>query len=192
MIHIRIPADIRLLMPAQLNAELRAAEEAGPKANIAMSACYEITPAAARTIASMYGRQGEPGQAHLWELANDMQTLPSKVHDEIDGLIENTYGDSSDDVDRLEMLKGWLYLTPTDSPFKIDVMVPLKISSIGVRELIGRYCSNMNGREFKITDVRYDVTHDQVFFDLSDLDDDGNVIPDSESGVASLQSFTLH
>lgn len=197
MIHIQIPADIKLLTPDELQAELKSAVEAGPTENLAGTPCYDITPAAARTIASIHGSSEDDGRKFLWALANGMRVPMSKAHNEIDRLVHDYlhHGEADDDVDDgvalLKFLQGWLYSLPTDSPFKVDVLVPLQISSISVTDLIGRYVVNMNGMEFKITDVRYNLERDDVTFELADLDEDGNVIPDTESGLLSLQSFRV-
>lgn len=196
MIHIQIPKDVKLLMPAALRAELKAASETGPVQNIGGTACYEISPAAARTIASMYGQNNENGPTYLWSLAHEEKTLPSKVHNEIDDRIELVYGPEADEEDDdavalLQFLKGWLYLMPSDSPFKVDVYVPLQIDSISVTNMIGRYVTNMNDRAYKITDVRYNLRFDKVTFELSELDEDGDVIPGTESGIMGLQGWTL-
>jgi hypothetical protein len=60
-----------------------------------------------------------------------------------------------------------------------------------VRDLIGRYIANRNGVEYKIIDVRYDIAWGKVLFMLADLDDEGDVIPDSESGVIGLEGWTV-
>lgn len=193
-------ADVRQLTPEELAAELKTKESAGPSQTIAGTDCYDISDEAARSIASMYAHRDEPGHAFLWLLSNGEPVGPEYIHDDIDHNLE-AWAQSTDasevrddDVIRLLRLKGWLYLRAFNAPRDIEAVpeaFQLKFSSISVRELIGRYVANRNGVQFKIIDVRYNLKWGKVSFELADLDDEGQVVPDSGSGIFALEGWTV-
>jgi hypothetical protein len=177
------------LSEAQAWSEIKAqiADGTEGKPNVGGFIVYEISDACAATIAN-----GFSGSA-LTKLANGEPVGPEYVHDDIDNLLDS----ETDEWNRqaLSVLKGWTYKQVMDAPREPMEQVPedeqLKIASISVRDLLGRYVANRHGREFKITDIRYNLKWDKVTFELSDLDEDGEVVPDSESGIFSLKGWEL-
>jgi hypothetical protein len=64
----------------------------------------------------------------------------------------------------------------------------MKVSSITVQDMIGRWVANENGAEFQVVDVRYDVTQDDVVIELHPQGSDD---PDDTVGVTTLKGWTL-
>ena len=68
----------------------------------------------------------------------------------------------------------------------------MKVTSISVTEMIGRFVKNPNDVEFKVKDVRYDTRNDILTVVLLDVDmNTGLPIPDTEVGLPSLKDWTL-
>lgn len=191
--------DIEQLNPGELWAEIGAKVSEGEegKPNIGGIICHEISEEAARSIALLFGRLDVPGHSHLWELANGEEVGLEYVHDDIDHVVEHLPKDDhyAQGMQLLQALKGWLYLQAFNAPHEPPPEVPeesrLKLSSVSVTDLIGRYVVNRRGAEFKIVDVRYNLKWGRVSFELADLDEDGEAVPGSESGIFNLESFTV-
>lgn len=195
--------DVEPLEPEEIDAELSAQEEKGPALpNVGGIPCYDLSRACVRGIAKIYGIRDEPQDWALWLLANGEQVGPEYVHDNIDQIIDSfDAADYSSDAEaraartrELLMLKGWLYLQVHNSPHDFvrhPERFQLKITSISVRDLIGRRVANRHGREFKIIDVRYDLEMGKVSFELADLDDDGHVISNDTTGIFALEGWTV-
>lgn len=192
-----IQLNVDLVRAEEVAAELKAQEDKGPVLpDVGGVPCYDISDSAAKTIAALYGKRDVPGHAYLWKLGVGESVRPEYVHDDIDHIFMAERAETDPEFVRpLTFLKGWLYLQMHNALPEPMREVPeedrLKLSSISVRDLLGRYVVNRNGREFKLTDIRYDLKLGRVTFELSDLDENGDVIPDSESGLFDLDTFTV-
>lgn len=188
------------LSTADAQAEIKAKIAEGPiegLENVGGYPIYEISDACAMTIASWF-----PGKAMDW-LESGVPVGPEYIQHDIDDLLaipDLTEIDALVETDEwgrevLGVLRGWayykVYKVPHEPMPRVPVEEQLKLSSVSVRDLLGRYVANKFGAEFKITDIRYNFEWGRVTFELSDLDDNGQVIPDSESGVFGLEGFRV-
>jgi hypothetical protein len=195
--------DVEALTAEQATSELDAAEAKGPiLENVGGIAVYDISDACARTIAKTYGVRDTPSRSYLWMLGNGDQVGPEYVHDDIDAImdaidatdIESDAKTRAATARALEFLKGWLYMQVHNSPHDFvrhPAQFQLKLRSISVRDLIGRFIANRKGREFKIVDVRYDLEMGKVTFELAEVDEDGIVDLDDVRGISELEGWTV-
>lgn len=67
----------------------------------------------------------------------------------------------------------------------------MKVSSVSVSDMVGRYVANENGAEFKVIDVRYDIAEDGFTVWLAECDEHGEDSGEEETGVTSLAGWSL-
>lgn len=166
---------IRIQVPRLTNEEAKAEIQIQAVASTPDSS---ISDGCAATIAAWNATPGNIGA--LAALSNgdlaDTDALSEEIRREL--------ASDPDEFGRisLRMLGWWVDARAAGG----EEMKPLEVSSISVRDLVGRYIQNENGAEFMLTDVRYHRDRDETVYEIQAAEH-----PHDEFGLTSLKGWTV-
>jgi hypothetical protein len=167
---------IRLRVPHLTNDAAKAEIQAA-----ALTPDRSISAACAATIASWNATPGNVGA--LAALATGAPVEADAVSEEI----RQELASDPDELGRMALqMLGWWVAGRAEEAYVLGEGGPLEISSITVRDLIGRYVQNENGAEFLVADVRYYLDRDETVYELQAAEH-----PHDEYGVTSLKGWTV-